>query len=217
MSRSCLCSPVNRRNSQILSTLLLNLFLITLFCLGTLSSGKQTEIICHNTSLRPPPSPPRATPSARAPAAPLSLPSSPALVPREAEYCARGHSIGQRRRPAPFLSAQHHSPPGAPVGGALPALPVGPSIGGGKAASITRVVTRHTQPPVPSYAVAAYGAYGHHPDATYNGSSLAVFAGAKAPAPLEIESTNLPSFPRMLHCDPVQEEFERDKELSVLK
>ena len=93
--------------------------------------------------------------------------------------------------PAPFLLAQHHSPPGAPVGEALLALPVGPSIGGGKAASIARVVTRHTQPPVPSYAVAAYGAYGH-PDATYNGSSLAVFAGAKAPAPLEIES-----FPRM--------------------
>ncbi len=85
-------------------------------------------------------------PSARAPAALLSLPSS--LLPRGVEYCARGHSIGQRRRPSP-------SPAGAPVGGALPALPVGPSISGGKAASITRVVRRYTQPPVPSY---AYGA-----------------------------------------------------------
>jgi len=109
--RSCLCSPVNRRNSQIRSTLILNMFLSgdtrqtgECLCLGILTSGKQTKIICHNTSLRPPPSPPPAIPSARAQAAPLSLPSSPAraLLQRGAEYCARGHSIGQRRRPSPF-------------------------------------------------------------------------------------------------------------------
>ena len=53
-----------------------------------------------NLPQHPPPSPPPAIPSARAPAALLSLPSS--LLPRGVEYCARGHSIGQLRRPSPF-------------------------------------------------------------------------------------------------------------------